>query len=1167
MATFTIGSRGNFATITAALASGSGVVPGDTLALLSGYSNEIATVGIENLTFSGDASNTGIQLWLSTGIVAVSLTGTAPIAITGNSSDNSITGNDGSNVLAGGGGNDSINGGAGADTIYYQVGDDFSTPGDGIDTIDGGPDHDTLNLLGSTGFDDGTGKGFGGNNYLNVVVVDGAITSIGTVANIESVVLDLGEGDDVDTLDYAGTMEAVTVNLAIGTATGFTSIAGVEYVFGGSGNDALTGDAYHNILAGGDGLDTLTGGDGFDSLDGGDGADSLDGGAGDDWLIRGGIGFDTLTGGTGVDRFEGDLSELNGDRITDYEAGDRIVLEGSLAGYDNVRLVATGADTGLQIDGNNDGSFETVITLNGTISGTISIGSEPYTNKVNNVIRIVTPSSAVPTSGSDILVGTPAADTIDGLAGDDEIFGLAGNDTFIGGTGSDTLYGSYGNDDLSGGADNDALFGDSGADTLEGGGGYDALFGGDGDDVLTDSGYDVNSAYGADAYMDGGAGNDILRATGGRSELHGGADSDTLIGGTAGSYGWDYLLGEDGNDTLLGNGDRDVLTGGPGADTFAFVLTTDSAVGNPDVITDWESSDKIDLAAIDANTSLDGNQDFTFLGLGAADDWTVGQGQLKYYHHVGDTWVVGNVTADNQVDFADFQIRINGLYSLTADQIQGINNAPVATADSYSTNEDESLNIAAAAGVLLNDTDADNDPLTAVLVSDVQHGTLALNANGSFRYTPEANYNGPDRFSYGAFDGDATSNVTTVSITVDAVNDAPVALADAYSTAFQTRLTIDAAKGVLQNDRDIDGNSIAAELVTPTAHGMLTLNADGSFSYVPDANYHGTDSFVYHATDGVADSNDVTVQINVGARTTRDFNGDGKSDIPLQNDSGQVYFWEMNGLLTNGEGSVLHAPVTRDWHFQGTGDFDGDGKSDLLWRHDSGQVYLWEMDGLQIKGEGSPPHAPVPNDWHIEGTDDFNGDGNSDILWRHDSGQVYLWEMNGLQVKAEGAVAHASVPKDWHVQGMGDFNGDGSSDILWWHDSGQVYLWEMDGQQIKGEGSPPHAPVPNDWHIQGVGDFDGDGKSALLWRHDNGQVYIWEMNGSQVKAEGTVVHAGVPNDWHVQDVGDFNGDGNSDILWRHDSGQLYVWEMNGLQVEDEGTVVHAAVPNDWHILA
>jgi Ca2+-binding RTX toxin-like protein len=245
------------------------------------------------------------------------VTGTAPIAVIGDENNNSITGNDGLNVLAGGGGNDIINGGAGADsidggqgndtinggagddTIGYVVGDDF-VPGDGIDKIDGGPDHDTLSIVGTFRPNE---KGFGGDNVLNVVVVDGAITSIegGTLVNVESVMLDLGDNpigfEEWDGLIYAGTMEAVTVNLAIGTATGFTSIAGVEYVFGGSGNDALTGDAYHNILAGGDGLDTLTGGDGFDSLDGGDGADSLDGGAGDDWLLRGGIGSDTLTGG------------------------------------------------------------------------------------------------------------------------------------------------------------------------------------------------------------------------------------------------------------------------------------------------------------------------------------------------------------------------------------------------------------------------------------------------------------------------------------------------------------------------------------------------------------------------------------------------------------------------------------------------------------------------------------------------------------------------------------------------------------------------------------------------------------------------------------------------------------------------------------------------------
>jgi hypothetical protein len=92
-------------------------------------------------------------------------------------------------------------------------------------------------------------------------------------------------------------------------------------------------------------------------------------------------------------------------------------------------------------------------------------------------------------------------------------------------------------------------------------------------------------------------------------------------------------------------------------------------------------------------------------------------------------------------------------------------------------------------------------------------------------------------------------------------------------------------------------------------------------------------------------------------------------------------------------------------------DFDDDGKSGVLWRHDSGQVYFWEMNGLAIKAEGGVAHAPVPSDWHIQGAGDFDGDGNNDVLWRHDSGQVYFWEMNGLAIKAEGGVAHAPVPQ------------------------------------------------------------------------------------------------------------------------------------------------------------
>jgi microcystin-dependent protein len=298
-----------------------------------------------------------------------------------------------------------------------------------------------------------------------------------------------------------------------------------------------------------------------------------------------------------------------------------------------------------------------------------------------------------------------------------------------------------------------------------------------------------------------------------------------------------------------------------------------------------------------------------------------------------------------------------------------------------------------------------------------------------------------------------------------------------------------------------------------------------------------------------------------------DFNGDFNSDILWRHDSGQVYFWQMDGLGLKAEGAIVHDPVPNAWHIEGTGDFDADLSDDILWRHDSGQVYVWEMNGLNIKAEGTIVHDPVPNSWHVEGTGDFDGDLKSDVLWRHDSGQVYLWEMNGLGIKAEGTVVHAAVPSTWHVQGIGDFDGDGNSDIFWRHDSGQVYVWEMNGLNIKAEGTIAHAAVPTDWQIQGIGDFDGDGKSDILWRHDSGQVYIWEMNGLNVKAEGAVAHAPVTSDWHVESVGAQYGDSNSDILWRNDNGQVYVWEMDGLQVKAEGAPPHAPVPNDWHILA
>jgi VCBS repeat-containing protein len=195
--------------------------------------------------------------------------------------------------------------------------------------------------------------------------------------------------------------------------------------------------------------------------------------------------------------------------------------------------------------------------------------------------------------------------------------------------------------------------------------------------------------------------------------------------------------------------------------------------------------------------------------------------------------------------------------------VTAVNDAPVAANDTATTPEDTALTVAAP-GVLSNDTDVDSPTLTAVLVRDPTHGSLTLNADGSFTYTPAPDYNGPDSFTYKASDGRLDSNVATVSLTVTAVNDAPVAANDAASMAEDTALTV-AAPGVLSNDTDVDSPTLSAVLVSSPAHGTLTLNPDGSFTYTPNANYNGPDSFTYKANDGSLDSNVATMALTVTA--------------------------------------------------------------------------------------------------------------------------------------------------------------------------------------------------------------------------------------------------------------------------------------------------------------
>src|SRR5205085_962554 len=99
-------------------------------------------------------------------------------------------------------------------------------------------------------------------------------------------------------------------------------------------------------------------------------------------------------------------------------------------------------------------------------------------------------------------------------------------------------------------------------------------------------------------------------------------------------------------------------------------------------------------------------------------------------------------------------------------------------------------------------------------------------------------------------------------ITITNVNDAPVAANDAYVTAEDTLLVI-GAPGVLANDSDVEGNALSAVLASSPSHGALTLNANGSFNYLPATNYTGLDTFTYKATEGAATRGLATVTITI----------------------------------------------------------------------------------------------------------------------------------------------------------------------------------------------------------------------------------------------------------------------------------------------------------------
>jgi VCBS repeat-containing protein len=187
----------------------------------------------------------------------------------------------------------------------------------------------------------------------------------------------------------------------------------------------------------------------------------------------------------------------------------------------------------------------------------------------------------------------------------------------------------------------------------------------------------------------------------------------------------------------------------------------------------------------------------------------------------------------------------------------GSANFDVATgAYSHSTNEDTPVSGQVVA------SDADGNPLSYTAGTSPAHGSVTVNPDGTWTYTPGSNFNGTDVFTVTISDGQGGISTATVNVGVTAVNDAPVANNDSLSTTEDTAVTYTAAQ-LVGNDTDIDSTNLTIASVTAGSGGSVVLNADGTVTFTPNANFNGTADFTYTVTDGVLTSEPATVTVAV----------------------------------------------------------------------------------------------------------------------------------------------------------------------------------------------------------------------------------------------------------------------------------------------------------------
>jgi VCBS repeat-containing protein len=781
----------------------------------------------------------------------------------GDSLDNELRGLAGNDTLDGRGGYDTViyntnfNGGAAifsstgvfaitAGVTVDLAGGTATDPWGGTDTlanIEAAYGTNLVDFLTGTVLADGSRsqlRGLGGNDTLRALAVDTLVTA-----------------------DYRGDAALVRVNLS----TADTTLGG-QLIGAGTARDGSNSiDTLINIqsIRGSNFGDFILGTARNDRLEGEGGDDTIDGGAGNDF-VRGNAGNDTLQGAAGDDA-------LRGGAGTDTYADS--------AGYDSIGFQDGGATqgvvasltTGLIID--QFGNAETIGAAN---AFEYLIGSELADDLEGKALagNFVQLSGG---AGDDILrTGSGGADVVaayqldpdsdgDGigilvdltLAAGQVIDGYGDTDTLVGVAG---IRGSNFDDAIIGNDADNWFRGEAGNDVIAGAGGFDALSY-DNSNRTPTSGITATLADGAGIVIDGLGGTDTVS---GFERIDGSRLADTItISGTqammlfgndgddviTGGDGDDYIDGGLGLDTAHGGGGNDTIlvsdgtlsetySGGTGQDRFLIGATLASEYLSvvADIVSDFEAGVTGDW--VDLTNVLD-----ILLGTGeiVAGDNPFATGNL----HIASGSAILQVDwdgADGPLGFSDLLIMQGATPGqLTAANFGGVdplvsapNTPPVANDDTVAATEDTPI----IGNVLANDTDADGNTLAAALVAGPLHGTLLFGADGAFTYAPNADFNGTDSFTYRASDGQADSAVASVTLTVAAVNDAPVNLVLSNASVAENSVV-----GTMVGSfaaTDVDGDALTYSLVDASPFSIVgnELRVNGPLDFETTPSYQLT---------------------------------------------------------------------------------------------------------------------------------------------------------------------------------------------------------------------------------------------------------------------------------------------------------------------------------------